>query len=1177
MEFDQRHAHNGACQGGEVGKTLEQLLANSGDVHLLSKSLPPAEVKPPPLPLPCFSSGGIDAASSRSSSDLTSHAAPSSTGTSGFLNLPSVSPQSSLGAPPVLPLPPGALPGALPGAMLPGVLPPRAGAGSPEQWSEEQQQAKEDQEFLGALAYLTIDGQPRDAASPLAPGSEEPPRGSCGANGTQASQQQAQMEALMLSQEVASQKAQAQQAQIEAERMALTEAASVAERQRAEAEATIAVQQARLAELNALTQQAQHVGRPQPPLPLGAAPADALQLQQQGQPSPPAAGGPFAAPPAPPLGQQFSAGGGAVAPQFPHYPMATCNPCDTACAPCACNGVMGAQSLGGAQPPLPPQSFPPGPLAPYMAGQGADPGWRGQQQQRINNGPPPNAMQQMAPPLPSMPPPMQQQPVVCEFCGRWLSEMALDQGNHMCDEFWAYNAEFQSTGSKCALLVGGVQHLKVEHLNSFAARFPSTRRVRHGASFAEFNGLFVLGDEQTQTQALRLLMNCGVRTIPLGHAAMWRCLHVQLAPGNSPQRVGQAEQILQNQLLRAMEQNRNSDGSGSNQATGALAPPMGLGGMGRGKAAADAWALRAKEAKRRADPAAQQQMSAQQRFLQGPPLPPGGNGPGSAPGDWKCPNCGNINFAFREKCNRCNMPRPGAKLYGPMAAAERRICPYTVMLMRVPSHASEPQVAEALLVFGEVAPGGIKFHRQGAKFKQQRRGRIPPEGLALHAFCRFVRPASASAALQQGEIFILGQSVQINPAFMRGALPPEMSGGVGMPPMPPMPPLPHEQQGGGDWGRPPAPGGFQNGGGGFSNGGGGGFPNGLCAGGPGGQSWPGAIGNLLDEHDGQGREMMPSVAPMADGESKVGELPSFLAVLFQALWFLEPFRQQVGAMPRGNDPIVNGVQMLRSSLFGQRTAAPLALLRAALAPRIIETARAQICSVGDASECFEAALSVLSEANDQRFVSCLEQHFRMGIMEMCECTCGELLEPMSYKQCATYVSVPTVLMREGTSLTSQLATVVGPGCPVANCGSRMHIQRYLMQPMPSVITVALVWDAAVASDVGAVLQRVELQLEVHRAFKGITSNVQASLRGMMCKNGAPRPAEAFLGGWRTSRDVSTTSLVRHQALRVLPRRNAANLAGASRRCLHPSLPVQRLPRPHPPLPAQRLSRPRRCG
>ena len=45
-----------------------------------------------------------------------------------------------------------------------------------------------------------------------------------------------------------------------------------------------------------------------------------------------------------------------------------------------------------------------------------------------------------------------------------------------------------------------------------------------------------------------------------------------------------------------------------------------------------------------------------------------------------------------------------------MAQNERRICPFTVMLMRVPSHATEVQVAEALLTFGELAPGGIKFH-----------------------------------------------------------------------------------------------------------------------------------------------------------------------------------------------------------------------------------------------------------------------------------------------------------------------------------------------------------------------------------------------------------------------------------------------------------------------------------
>ena len=65
-------------------------------------------------------------------------------------------------------------------------------------------------------------------------------------------------------------------------------------------------------------------------------------------------------------------------------------------------------------------------------------------------------------------------------------------------------------------------------------RFPNMRRVKHGASPGEFNGLFMLTDEQRQTQALRLLANCNVRTIPLGHAASWRCLHVQLAPVRPP-------------------------------------------------------------------------------------------------------------------------------------------------------------------------------------------------------------------------------------------------------------------------------------------------------------------------------------------------------------------------------------------------------------------------------------------------------------------------------------------------------------------------------------------------------------------------------------------------------------------------------------------------------------------
>lgn len=38
-----------------------------------------------------------------------------------------------------------------------------------------------------------------------------------------------------------------------------------------------------------------------------------------------------------------------------------------------------------------------------------------------------------------------------------------------------------------------------------------------------------------------------------------------------------------------------------------------------------------------------------------PPLPPGGLE--TRPGDWKCPDCSNINFAWRDKCNKCEVPR----------------------------------------------------------------------------------------------------------------------------------------------------------------------------------------------------------------------------------------------------------------------------------------------------------------------------------------------------------------------------------------------------------------------------------------------------------------------------------------------------------------------------------------
>merc|ERR1740121_1694754 len=37
---------------------------------------------------------------------------------------------------------------------------------------------------------------------------------------------------------------------------------------------------------------------------------------------------------------------------------------------------------------------------------------------------------------------------------------------------------------------------------------------------------------------------------------------------------------------------------------------------------------------------------------------------GARPGDWTCPSCGNLNFSYKDKCNKCGEPRGGAKRMG---------------------------------------------------------------------------------------------------------------------------------------------------------------------------------------------------------------------------------------------------------------------------------------------------------------------------------------------------------------------------------------------------------------------------------------------------------------------------------------------------------------------------------
>ena len=57
-----------------------------------------------------------------------------------------------------------------------------------------------------------------------------------------------------------------------------------------------------------------------------------------------------------------------------------------------------------------------------------------------------------------------------------------------------------------------------------------------------------------------------------------------------------------------------------------------------------------------------------------PAAPAGGFAPSSnglQPGDWRCPQCGNVNFSRREVCHRCNAPKPTQQAAPPPPVVEK--------------------------------------------------------------------------------------------------------------------------------------------------------------------------------------------------------------------------------------------------------------------------------------------------------------------------------------------------------------------------------------------------------------------------------------------------------------------------------------------------------------------------
>merc|ERR1711988_931940 len=82
----------------------------------------------------------------------------------------------------------------------------------------------------------------------------------------------------------------------------------------------------------------------------------------------------------------------------------------------------------------------------------------------------------------------------------------------------------------------------------------------------------------------------------------------------------------------------------------------------------------------------------------------------------------------------------------------------------------------------------------------------------------------------------------------------------------------------------------------------------------------------------------------------------------------------------------------------------------------------------------------------------------------------------------------------------QIASAPGPDCPTANCSTRMRIQRYLMAPIPRLISIALTWDhlEAQPNSIHVFMQHVQQQIDLQRAFHGVPQSTVVSLKAIIC-------------------------------------------------------------------------------
>eukprot|EP00003_Mantamonas_plastica_P019787 TRINITY_DN3213_c0_g1_i1.p1 TRINITY_DN3213_c0_g1~~TRINITY_DN3213_c0_g1_i1.p1 ORF type:complete len:432 (+),score=152.51 TRINITY_DN3213_c0_g1_i1:185-1480(+) len=282
-----------------------------------------------------------------------------------------------------------------------------------------------------------------------------------------------------------------------------------------------------------------------------------------------------------------------------------------------------------------------------------------------------------------------------------------------------------------------------------------------------------------------------------------------------------------------------------------------------------------------------------------------------------------------------------------------------------------------------------------------------------------------------------------------------------------------------------------------------------------------AMGNSLMLTKEMGESLAESVYIDKGLTNYWGQNNCFVNVVIQALWHLSSFSRRFEKISE-DDHVHNKEACVFCALkfifneyhFGSRDVAPPDRLRYCLHALFSGEKKFQIGKMDDASEAFSAIMEHLhnefvGNEDPEKDVDCLppcvvHNVFGIDMCEQYECaTCGEALEPNTYKQFIQYVGVQELLEKAKENKGADLGKLMGmcmdeteKSCDTEGCEAKNVPKKWLVSS-PYVYTVGLIWTTSTPSknEIMDVMELVGGSFDIGDIYPGAEGTYQ--MRGLV--------------------------------------------------------------------------------